>query len=295
MNNLSIKLTQLLYTRFCTIWADKFVKDYHTPQFISLWWEDWSEGLAGIDPSEIKDALNYCRTNLEWPPSMAEFRRICETASGIPIVADAFHKAIRRDFTHPVISLAYERVGSWDMKNDKQEVLAGKFQAAYIEAINAFRANPEKAWKQLEQFNENLLLPEPLPKIPSKAERKSFRERLAEYEARAKEEKEKLVNKPHPVWDKASITQGHNRFDEKIFNERRNYLLSLSEIEAGTLSNEDCYDRIRYFRQIDGANQLRQSTPGNPSGSSKKEPYRPNSGERWYNGLRVVAGFRGID
>src|SRR2546427_11615711 len=113
MNKLSMELTKLLYARFCSIYADKFVKSYSTPEFIQVWWEEWSEGMAGIDPNHIKEGLSYCRLNLEWPPSIAEFRRICEKASGIPSADESLKLAIRREFNHPVIKLAFDKVGSW--------------------------------------------------------------------------------------------------------------------------------------------------------------------------------------
>lgn len=274
MEKLPLELTKLLYMRFASTYGEKFVKNHPTDQFVQLWWEEWSEGMAGIDPKHIKEGLSFCRLNLEWPPSIAEFRRICEQNAGVPTVDDALQLAIRREFTHPIVSIAFDKVGSWAMKNDKAQELKGKFQIAYTYALNQFRVNPNETWKQLEQFNEKLLLPEPPPKIPSPQECKKFSERLAEYQAMAKEAKSKLEVKDHPIWPKKAITRGHKQFDQRIYDERKDYLLKVDEYVAGTLSSEDWYDRIRYKREIEGIEAIKNNTPGVDTPQQEKTSHK---------------------
>jgi len=36
--------------------------------------EEWRTGLDGMDGEAIKQALEHCRRNCAWPPSIAEFR-----------------------------------------------------------------------------------------------------------------------------------------------------------------------------------------------------------------------------
>lgn len=261
MEPFSITHAKLLYCRFSVIYGDKFVKANHDNYFKSIWYEEWTSGMTGICVSAIKDALAYCKINLDWSPSIAEFRRICENANGVPSSSAALQSAIRREFNHPIVSIAYEKVGSWAMKNDKEGILAGKFQVAYTEALNEFRVAPNKAWEILEKANKQCALPEPLSKIPSAAECKKFSERLVQYREMAKEAKSKLEAKDHPTWPKEAITMGHGQFNESIYNERRSYLLKTDEYLAGTLSRDDWYDRIRYKRELEAQEAIKNNKP----------------------------------
>jgi hypothetical protein len=137
------KLTELLYLRFCVIYDNKFGKN-HTDELRALWVEEWSQGLESIDIKSVKPALDHCRTNLEWPPSIAEFRRLCEEASGYPTFEESFANAIRRDFTHPVIKIAFDKIGDWAFKHDTEKDLAKKFKAAYQQAVHDYRVNTAK-------------------------------------------------------------------------------------------------------------------------------------------------------
>jgi hypothetical protein len=38
----------------------------------------WMEALQEFTAFQITSALDYCRDNLEWPPSIAEFRNLCK-------------------------------------------------------------------------------------------------------------------------------------------------------------------------------------------------------------------------
>jgi hypothetical protein len=54
MEKLPLELTKILYMLFASTYGEKFVKNHPTDQFVQLWWEEWSEGMAGIDPAHIK-------------------------------------------------------------------------------------------------------------------------------------------------------------------------------------------------------------------------------------------------
>jgi hypothetical protein len=261
MENFKLIYAKALYLRFCTIYGDKFVKSYHDDDFRSLWAAEWSTGLAGINPTLIKGALETCKLTLEWPPSLAEFRRICEQADGVPSCTQALEAAVGGKFDHPVTFLAYSKVGSWSMKNDKASLLGGKFQVAYIEALNEFRKDYLQSWQKLDKFKERIALPPPPSKIPSSEEIIGLRERLAKYKALANAEKLKIEAKDHPVWDQAKIIRGGKQFDEKHFQERRSYLIGTEENLAGTLSRDDWYDRIRFLRELEAQGCLKGNRP----------------------------------
>jgi hypothetical protein len=101
--------------------------------------EQWRKGLAGISNESIEKAMDYCRINLEWPPSIAEFLSHCEKASGLPDMEYVYHALIRRELNHPIVQTAYEAIGSWALKNDTEVALRAKLKIAYDKAIQDYR------------------------------------------------------------------------------------------------------------------------------------------------------------
>lgn len=282
MEKLPLEWSKLLYLRFTSLYGERFTKSHSSDQLVQMWWEDWADGLSGIAPDCIKDALNHCKLNVDWPPSLSEFRKICEKFSGYPSADDAFYLAIRRDFNHPITKLAYDKVGSWAMKNDKQSELKPKFTAAYQDALNYFRQNQQQAWLQLEEFHAQPPQLEAPPKIPTNEEIIGWRERLARYQEMAKADKAKLESKDHPQWDKQKITRGSRNYDEAYYNERKRYLLGVDEIMAGTLPREDWYDRTRYMREIEAAERVKQFRADNPQPEEKMPPRAYNQARNVY-------------
>lgn len=127
-------LIDLLYLRFCTIYGHKFSKG-HTDDLIKLWCSDWKKGIYGIDELTLKKSIDYCLMNLEWPPSIAEFRRICEEVSGILSVQQIIKLCIARDLTHPLVLSIFESVGSWAFSHDKEADLHKKVKKAKEEYL----------------------------------------------------------------------------------------------------------------------------------------------------------------
>jgi len=280
MEKFTAQHAKLLYSRFSAIFGDKFVKSIHDDGFKCIWCEEWCNGLLNIDVSLIKKALDYCRTNLIWPPSIAEFRMLCEQSSGIPTLEQSFRAAIRQEFTHPIISAAYEEVGSWSMQRDKELELKIKFGNAYANSLNSFRTDPASMLAHLKDLKERKALPAPLSKIPTKQERISFQQRYAEWKKAAEDQKQKPSDKEHPVWDKNSITPRHSQFDKDIFEERKNYLLDLSEKDAFSLSMDDKYDRIRFFRELDASRRVESIKQYHDKASEEKIQPRPCNSAR---------------
>ena len=56
------------------IFLSKWTSQFHTVNDINIARVEWSEGLAGMSGEQIKKALEKCRAEFKWPPSIAEFR-----------------------------------------------------------------------------------------------------------------------------------------------------------------------------------------------------------------------------
>lgn len=227
MDNLHMEFAKRLYLRFYSLYGDKFVKNTHTPDFIDMWYEDWAEALKGVAPEFIKTAIDHCRNNLEWPPSIAEFKRLCEEASGIPSFEDSFRLAVRKEFTHPIIAAAYLEIGAWDFSHGKETELRVRFKRAYQNALCEYRASPDKSQLKLEQIVGVSMPLLPLPVSDAK-----------------------IAKAVSPTsWPDEAKNPRHKKFDSAAFEERKKHLMGMDEQTASILDSADWYDRVRFLRQ----------------------------------------------
>lgn len=62
-----------LFARLRAIYLDKWDRCFNSDQELSAAKFEWSEGLAGMNGDAVKRAIEHCRQNIKWPPSIAEF------------------------------------------------------------------------------------------------------------------------------------------------------------------------------------------------------------------------------
>ena len=62
-----------LFARLRAIYMDKWDRCFHSDEELQASKYEWSEGLAGMSGDDIKRAIEHCRLNIKWPPSIAEF------------------------------------------------------------------------------------------------------------------------------------------------------------------------------------------------------------------------------
>jgi hypothetical protein len=73
-----------LFTKLRAIYPKKFMEQYQgnnqldIEQLMELSMNEWAQGLSGLSGDDVKRALDHCRDNLAWPPSIAEFRQIAK-------------------------------------------------------------------------------------------------------------------------------------------------------------------------------------------------------------------------
>ena len=65
-----------LLSRFSVIWPKAWADvTALTPHELLV--AEWAKGLDGLTAEEIRQGLDHCRSNLTWPPAIAEFRAAC--------------------------------------------------------------------------------------------------------------------------------------------------------------------------------------------------------------------------
>ncbi|MDE2024893.1 MAG: hypothetical protein KGJ07_00190 [Patescibacteria group bacterium] len=140
------EITQM-FLMFQTIYLKKWTDNFATVEILEIAMEQWRKGLNGIENSVIEKAIDYCRLNLVWPPSIAEFIGICDQCDGMPIISEIIPKILNRDFSHAIIEIVYEKVGSWAFSRDSSKELEKKVKKAYKEALITLRNGRMKLLK----------------------------------------------------------------------------------------------------------------------------------------------------
>jgi hypothetical protein len=124
----------VLFSRFQAIWGRKWDLNLEKSS-LEIAMQEWQFGIEGLSDISVKSALDYCRMNLEWPPSIAEFIRLAERHTGMPTPRDALNLAIQRD-SSPLAIMIVQQIGSWDLSHESEKSLLPRVK----EIMREFRA-----------------------------------------------------------------------------------------------------------------------------------------------------------
>lgn len=72
-----------LQTRLAAIYGHRFTSSFPSEQAAAEWRDTWARALGDLSGEEIARGLDACAKELEWPPSIAEFRGMCRLHSRI--------------------------------------------------------------------------------------------------------------------------------------------------------------------------------------------------------------------
>lgn len=89
---LGFSLIDHLWNRMDGAYPNRWRAAFANQQAIENWREAWAEAFEdeGIHPGEIKAAIAVCRKTYDWPPSLAEFLKICRPPINYEL---AYHEA----------------------------------------------------------------------------------------------------------------------------------------------------------------------------------------------------------
>jgi hypothetical protein len=235
------------------------------------WFEELSKFSIDIVRKAFKEAL-LLYTN--FPPTQPQLIDLCLKASGVPDVNVVIRMMIAKDFSHPVVKLVYDKIGSWKLANGTEKEITTKASNAYQEAIAVFKSNPKAQWEFLHEYKGNQQKALPIPdKILTRQERISFNERSAQYYQIAAEEKAKLKNQELPVFDDKKIKPGGEQHKDYI-----DYLLSVPDHLIFSLPRRWVYDRQRILNVKETQKHLRESGYIPPNQRQEMDESRKSSG-----------------
>ena len=162
---------------------------------------------------------------------------------------------INKDFSHPIVKIVYDKIGSWKLSNGTEKEIKQKVEEIYPQAIIEFKNNPSECWDALNAHKAQLALEAPIPdKIPSSFERMSFNQRMEEYLKKANEEKAAHGESFIPEFDPKKTNK-----DGEQYQDYCKYLFSIPDHHALTLPSRYAYDRIRLRTKAETENHLHES------------------------------------
>ena len=213
---------------------------------------DWLEQLSKFSIEQVRAAVNKTLTEFkEFPPTLGQLVDLCMKESGVPSQQEVIRLMVARDFSHPLVKMVYDKIGSWTLTNGKSEEIERKVKEHYSESRSNFYIEPEKSWAQLESFNAK---PKELPapsKIPTTSESKSFKDCMAKCQEILRDKKIAGGGQTYKHFDETKIKQGHKDFDQAVFDEYKEYLMGIPETETMILPPIYLLARNRFLNMRD--------------------------------------------
>jgi hypothetical protein len=277
-----------LFARFANKYGTLWTTRLGTNPDWEMCIDDWFNDLKHFDYKTLVLAAKAALTNfVDFPPTFGQFEDLCKKHSGFLQRDDAIKMMIARDFSHPIVKMMYDRIGSWTMTNGKETDIQSKAKEAYRDAECEFVLFPEKSWAQLESFNAKPKELTPPPKIPSTEERRGFKERMAEYQQKLEEQKESSPAKLYREFDANQVNPNPRDFDKTVYEQYRSYLISIPETETLKLPTLYGYHRLRFLASIELSKSCRRkdnnaSVDANPQGMNNSSPVHVNEALKVY-------------
>lgn len=230
--------------RYGNLWTSRATCDEDWEFII----DDWLQELSKFTLDQVRAAVNKALAIYkEFPPTLGQLVDLCMKESGVPGIQEVIRLMLIRDFNHPLVKMIYDKIGSWILTNGKEDDIQRKTKEYYIEEFANFKINPQKAWLELESFNQKPKELPPPDKIPTKQEIKSFKERLSQYQQNLENAKLLHAGIPYKEFPEDKIKVGARSFDQKVYDEWRDYLLSIPEEQTITLPIKYIYERNRFL------------------------------------------------
>ena len=138
MTNKNINKGEIIFLNFVAIYGPKYKSAFATQELMELTESHWSDALKNIDLDIIKKTILRCRDTLEWPPSIAEFRKLCIPTwkdLNFPSPQRALQLLFCNDDRFPILKKMRKDLNLTQLRMAKQEVAQKIFNEAYEKSI----------------------------------------------------------------------------------------------------------------------------------------------------------------
>ncbi|HYD89895.1 MAG TPA: hypothetical protein VEA37_00215 [Flavobacterium sp.] len=235
-------------SRYGHLWSSRAANDEEW-EFVM---DDWLQELSKFTLEQVRAAVIKALTTFkEFPPTLGQLVDLCLKENGTPSLHDVIRLMVARDFSHPLVKMVYDKIGSWTLKNGKEEEINRKAKEHYTECLAQFQIKPEQAWMALEHYNEKPKELAPPPKMPSPEERKGFKERMTEFQKKLDDEKLNCKGKTYKEFDAKAVNPYSHDFKPEVYEEFKQYLLSIPDDQTMILPVEYIYQRMQFIGKME--------------------------------------------
>lgn len=135
----------MIFARLHHIYTHRFESAYGDETTLTQAKREWAFSLAGTTREQIEYALERCKLELAWPPTIAEFVKYLQPEPehlGLPSTRDAYleacqksHAPLQAGWSHAAVHLAARRTGHFQLRSEPEKSTWPAFQSAYKEYV----------------------------------------------------------------------------------------------------------------------------------------------------------------
>ncbi|MFQ3229341.1 replication protein P [Reinekea sp.] len=131
----------MIFARFHHIYTHRFESAYGDETTLNQAKREWAMSLAGLTEVQLEFALERCKREHAWPPTIAEFLKLLEPTPeslGLPSLDQAYleacvnaHHPSAHTWTHVCVQLAAQQVSYHALRSESERTTKPVFKAAY--------------------------------------------------------------------------------------------------------------------------------------------------------------------
>lgn len=131
----------MVFARFHHIYTHRFESAYGDESTLNLAKREWAMTLAGTPTSVIEMALERCKREFAWPPTIAEFLKLCQPdpeSLGLPPVNKAYqeasqnsHRWAQHHWSHDIVLMAARNTGFRLLRSEPERTSRPLFEKHY--------------------------------------------------------------------------------------------------------------------------------------------------------------------
>ncbi|TCS43193.1 hypothetical protein BCF53_102219 [Reinekea marinisedimentorum] len=138
-------LINMIFARFHHIYTHRFESAYRDETTLNQAKREWAMSLADTPAELIEYALERCKTEHAWPPTIAEFIKLLQPSPesiGLPATNAAYVEACRnayqatgRQWSHLCVKMAALEVSYYSLKSEPEKLTRPLFEKAYLNLV----------------------------------------------------------------------------------------------------------------------------------------------------------------
>ncbi|MDO7641056.1 MULTISPECIES: replication protein P [Reinekea] len=138
-------LINMIFARFHHIYTHRFESAYRDETTLNQAKREWAMTLLGTSANLIEFALERCKREHAWPPTIAEFLKLLQPSPetlGLPALEDAYlegcrfsHDPSNHGWSHLIVQLAAQQVGYFRLRSETERTTRPIFARQYQKLI----------------------------------------------------------------------------------------------------------------------------------------------------------------